>query len=178
MNRIINCNWKVCMEGFLESLHVLATQPQVATMVADSSAQYDVYPNEPHFSRYHALTGIASSMTHNVPTDQEILDSFTASYLPEHRNTDFGKLREGETARMALGRLYLIQLCTAFVPLIAIRIGAFGRRCSFCRLRATDRRRARSSTWVLTRVLRTTMRWARSTKFSSRMQFNFRSCNE
>jgi len=105
LNRIINCNWKVCMEGFLESLHVLATHPQVATMVADSSAQYDVYPNEPHFSRYHALTGIASSMTHNVPTDQEILDSFTASYLPEHRNTDFGKLREGETARMAFGRL-------------------------------------------------------------------------
>ena len=101
----INCNWKVAMDGFLESLHVLATHPQITNMHPDSSSQYDVYPDEPHFSRYHAVLGLPSRMIPNIPEDQEILDAFTASYLPEHRDTEYGKLREGETARLAFGRM-------------------------------------------------------------------------
>ena len=105
LQKIIKCNWKVCMEGFIESLHVLASHPQISAMVPESSCGYDVWPNEPHFSRFHSITGMASTTLREPPSEQEILDAFTGSYLPEHQDTDFGQLREGETARIAFGRL-------------------------------------------------------------------------
>ncbi len=103
--KTINCNWKTCMDGFLESLHVLAVHPQITNMHPDSSSQYDVYPNEPHFNRYHAVLGLPSKMIASNPSGQEILDAFTGSYLPEHSGTEFGKLRDGETPRHAFGRM-------------------------------------------------------------------------
>ena len=59
--REMNCNWKVGMEGFIEGFHVFASHPQMGAMVPESSIQYDVYPDEPHFSRFHSITGMPSS---------------------------------------------------------------------------------------------------------------------
>lgn len=39
----IRCNWKVAMEAFMESYHVIATHPQILSVFADASSQYDVY---------------------------------------------------------------------------------------------------------------------------------------
>lgn len=103
--REMNCNWKVGMEGFIEALHVWASHPQIAQMNPESSCQYDVYADEPHFSRFHALMGLPSHNFRVQPTDQEVVDTFTASYVPEHNGTEFGKLREGETARQAFARI-------------------------------------------------------------------------
>lgn len=103
--REINCNWKVCMEGFIESLHVVASHPQAAAMFPESSCQYDVYPDEPHFSRFHSPFGIASSTFHQAPSQQEVLSSFAATMLPEIVGTEACTLKQGETARQAIVRL-------------------------------------------------------------------------
>ncbi|HEY3654703.1 MAG TPA: aromatic ring-hydroxylating dioxygenase subunit alpha [Steroidobacteraceae bacterium] len=105
LERVINCNWKVCMEAFMESLHVASSHPQMTPTVPESSAQYDVYPNEPHFSRFHTITGMPSSVLHKVPSPQDSVDALTGSYLPEYHKTEFGKIREGESTRLTFGRL-------------------------------------------------------------------------
>src|SRR3546814_9014083 len=64
-----------------------------------------MYPDEPHFSRFHSVVGWASANLDPEPTQQEVLDSYTSVYLPEVFGTDEGELAEGENAREALRRL-------------------------------------------------------------------------
>ncbi|HEY3654694.1 MAG TPA: aromatic ring-hydroxylating dioxygenase subunit alpha [Steroidobacteraceae bacterium] len=103
--REIKCNWKVCQEGFMETHHVNYTHPQLMGITPETSAQHDIYPNEPHFSRAHFITGFASAALRNPRSNQEVLDAFTSSYMTEHHGTEFGKIREGETLRQAFSRL-------------------------------------------------------------------------
>jgi len=105
VEKLINCNWKVCMEGFIESFHVFASHPQIAAMVPESSVQYDIWPDEPHVSRFHAVTGLPSTAMTQVPEEQDVVDAFTSAYLPEIYGTEDGKLRPGETARQAFARV-------------------------------------------------------------------------
>ena len=101
----VNCNWKTCMDAFIETLHVYATHPEAASLTTDTGCQYDVWADEPHFSRFHSITGFASACLDPQPNEQEILDSFTSVYLPETFGTPEGDLGTGETARQAIRRL-------------------------------------------------------------------------
>jgi phenylpropionate dioxygenase-like ring-hydroxylating dioxygenase large terminal subunit len=105
VEKLINCNWKICMEAFIEALHVFASHPQITDMVPESSTQYDVWADQPHFSRFHNTAGLPSSTLRKQPTQQAVVDSFTRAYLPEIHQSEFSKLREGETARQAFARL-------------------------------------------------------------------------
>lgn len=105
VEKLINCNWKVCQDGFIETMHLFSSHPQMASMTPCTSAQYDIYPNEPHFSRFHAISGFPYSAAHREPTDQEVFDSFIGSYVPHARGTDDGTMRDGETARQAFARV-------------------------------------------------------------------------
>lgn len=103
--REINCNWKACLDAFIETLHVYASHPEAAYIIADTDTQYDIYPDEPHFSRFLNLVGDPSPNLEPVPTQQEVLDSYTAIYMPEVYGGPEGVLQEGENARFALARL-------------------------------------------------------------------------
>ena len=46
--KVIECNWKVCQEAFMESYHVIATHPTLLESIGDANSRYDVYGN---FSR-------------------------------------------------------------------------------------------------------------------------------
>lgn len=46
--KIIECNWKVCQEAFMESYHVVATHPTLLESIGDANSRYDVFGN---FSR-------------------------------------------------------------------------------------------------------------------------------
>ena len=41
--KVIDCNWKVAQEAFMESYHVIATHPQILPIIADANSQYDIY---------------------------------------------------------------------------------------------------------------------------------------
>jgi phenylpropionate dioxygenase-like ring-hydroxylating dioxygenase large terminal subunit len=101
----LNCNWKVALDAFIETLHVYATHPQAAALIPDTCTQYDVYADEPHFSRFHTLTGHPSENIFPEPSPQEVLDCYTETYYPEAFGTAEGDLATGENVRQALHRL-------------------------------------------------------------------------
>ena len=71
----IRANWKVCIEAFIESMHIPATHPQLQLMAGEENAQVDVYPGEPHWSRVITPVGVPS--TGLGPVDpQDIVDVF------------------------------------------------------------------------------------------------------
>lgn len=58
--KVFDCNWKIAIEAFLETFHVLAVHPQNLAIAADANAQYDVWENGPHTSRMLQAAGLAS----------------------------------------------------------------------------------------------------------------------
>jgi phenylpropionate dioxygenase-like ring-hydroxylating dioxygenase large terminal subunit len=101
----INCNWKTALDAFIETLHVYATHPEAAPLTPDTDSQYDVYKDEPHFSRFHSIVGSPSPNIDPAPNQQDVLDAYTSVYLPETFGTPEGELKDGENARAALARL-------------------------------------------------------------------------
>jgi phenylpropionate dioxygenase-like ring-hydroxylating dioxygenase large terminal subunit len=59
VGKIMNCNWKLCQEAFMEAFHVITTHPQILTGTGDENSQYDVWGN---FSR--AITPNATPSPH------------------------------------------------------------------------------------------------------------------
>lgn len=104
---IVKCktNWKSAMDAFLETMHVTATHPQAIQFAADTASQYDVWPDEPHFNRFHSMTGFVSDNSLEPMSAQEGFDVFTGMYLPEAFGKPDGELRPGETIREGIARL-------------------------------------------------------------------------
>src|SRR3546814_18338879 len=71
------------MDAFIETLHVTGTHSEAAPLSPDTSTQYDVWRDDPHFSRFHSLVWLPSPTMLAQPTEQETLDAFTSMYLPE-----------------------------------------------------------------------------------------------
>ena len=68
--RVIDCNWKIAQEAFMESYHVIATHPQILPFFADVTAEYDVYG--PHVNRN--LAAFAEPSPHlPAPSDKRTL---------------------------------------------------------------------------------------------------------
>ena len=71
--KVIRCNWKVAQEAFMESYHVIATHPQILSIIADANSQYDVYGQ--HVSRNLAAFGAPSPHLGSGKVDpQQTLD--------------------------------------------------------------------------------------------------------
>src|SRR3546814_16671156 len=78
-------NWKAVMDAFIETLHVTGTHSEAAPLSPDTSTQYDVWRDEPHFSRFHSLVGLPSPNILAQPTEQETLDAFPSMSTEERR---------------------------------------------------------------------------------------------
>lgn len=62
----VNANWKVAIEAFLESYHVVQTHPQALSSVAEHGTQYDVWDDgEAAFSRLITPTAVPSAHAHD-----------------------------------------------------------------------------------------------------------------
>ncbi len=71
------CNWKVALEAFIESYHVIGTHPQILLSLGDANTEYDIYPGEDHWNRMVTATGVASPHLDYEVTEQDIFDGIT-----------------------------------------------------------------------------------------------------
>ena len=95
VGKVIDANWKVALEAFLETWHVLATHPQVLPFVGDANSQYDVSTDRPHTSRLIIPMAVASPFVAESTSEQEILDGMR---MQLGGSTEL-KLPPGKTAR-------------------------------------------------------------------------------
>ncbi len=91
--KVLNCNWKVAQEAFMEAFHVVATHPQLLPSLGDANTQYDVFGN---FCRAITPNGTPSPHIGWTPSEQEIFDAMTDRNLDEEPR---GVVPMGETAR-------------------------------------------------------------------------------
>ena len=73
-------NWKVALEAFIESFHVVATHPSAMAYIGDANAQYDVWPDRRHVTRMIVPRGMHSP--HVGPLTDEMV--FRAGIAPLH----------------------------------------------------------------------------------------------
>jgi phenylpropionate dioxygenase-like ring-hydroxylating dioxygenase large terminal subunit len=72
VTKVIDANWKLVQEAFMESYHVVTTHPQLLPGFGDANSQYDVFGN---VSRTISPRGVASPLIGWAPTEQQQLDS-------------------------------------------------------------------------------------------------------
>ena len=73
--KIMPCNWKVCLEAFIESFHVITTHPQMLLYFGDSNTEYDVYGGSPPFNRMITPQAVSSPHLGDGIAQQDILDA-------------------------------------------------------------------------------------------------------
>jgi len=98
-------NWKVCMEAFIEVLHAFESHTHTRAGGGDVQTQYDIWHDEPNFSRMHTPMGIPSPHFALPPSPQESIDNWVGGFAPELINDPMTKLQPGEAPRDAMQRL-------------------------------------------------------------------------
>ena len=102
----IRCNWKTAIDAFIEGFHSFASHPQYLASSPDDCSQQDVYPDEPHVSRYQAIIGVPSRRMNPQPSPQDVFENICRLVLPEAIGTEEGRLQPGENPRAGLARIY------------------------------------------------------------------------
>lgn len=97
VHKLNRCNWKVALEAFIESFHVVATHPGAMTYLGDAYTQYDVWPDRRHFTRMISPRGLASPHLGREITEEEVFQA-GAGRMTESNP----KLPEGLSAREAM----------------------------------------------------------------------------
>jgi len=109
VGKVVNANWKVVMEAFMESYHAYATHPQLMPFTGDANAAYHVLGD--HVNVNYTPFGTVSPhvQSHELP-EQWIVDEFVKyngrsadNYDPEKDAFNIA-VPEGVSARRALGR--------------------------------------------------------------------------
>lgn len=99
----MDMNWKVGVEAFIESYHVVATHPQIMASTGDANTQYDVDPKE-NFNRMITPMGVSSPHLGDSVSEQQVVDAMTGR---TRLGVDFDGLEvpEGTTARAFMAEL-------------------------------------------------------------------------
>ncbi|MFT4520126.1 MAG: phenylpropionate dioxygenase-like ring-hydroxylating dioxygenase large terminal subunit [Halioglobus sp.] len=102
IEKVIECNWKVAWEAFIESYHTVQTHPQILPYLGDSNSQYDVWGD--NVSRTISPMGVVSPHLDGIAPSQTVNDWL------EHGTwvTDGSKIEvpEGMSAREWLAEYY------------------------------------------------------------------------
>ena len=104
VSKVLRCNWKTCMEAFMESYHVIATHPQILLTLGDANTQYDNFPGSdgmPGWNRMITPGGVASPHLPDASED-EILAAMVGQYGMDATGLT---VPEGMTARQVLGMM-------------------------------------------------------------------------
>ena len=97
VGKVVAMNWKVGVEAFIESFHVLATHPQIMPSTGDTNTQYDVTEAD-HFNRMITAMGTPSPHLGDAVDRDAIVRSMTYS-------NDRPEIPEGMSAREYVGEL-------------------------------------------------------------------------
>ena len=92
-SKIMPANWKVVLDLFLESYHILTTHPQILPFTGDINSQYDIYGRH---NRIISLVAVASPHLKNQKNEQAIAKSLMES---QGANPAAVELPEEMTAR-------------------------------------------------------------------------------
>ena len=91
--KVIDCNWKVALEAFIEAYHTFSVHPQLFATSGDIQTQYDVDATEPHWSRMITPVGISSELAGDRYSENEIATALL------NRPPDTEIVPDGERAR-------------------------------------------------------------------------------
>jgi len=90
----LDCNWKISIEAFIETFHVIGLHPEALPFFGDLNSQYDVWPGRRHISRMINPSGVGSPHLGDSLTPERIVEAAARFGLCEG-----GPLQEGETPR-------------------------------------------------------------------------------
>jgi phenylpropionate dioxygenase-like ring-hydroxylating dioxygenase large terminal subunit len=93
--RTMPANWKVSMEAFMESYHVMPTHPQSVSVSEYAETQYDIYP--PNVSRLATISIAPAAPSTKAMSQQEL-----ANYVAKMTGREPIEVPEGQTFRQAL----------------------------------------------------------------------------
>lgn len=71
--KVMPANWKACIEAFLEAYHSVETHSWSMGFTNDANAQYDIFPDSPHVTRFMHAFGVQSPHVDRELSEQEIL---------------------------------------------------------------------------------------------------------
>ena len=74
VERRVACNWKVAIEAFIETFHVIGVHPANLPFFGDANSQYDVWPERRHYNRMLNASGTPSPHLRGELSDQRIVD--------------------------------------------------------------------------------------------------------
>lgn len=129
VSQVINCNWKLLQEAFIEGYHVAETHFQkdedgwpdpngLAVVSHDTATQYDIWPGVQHIDRLMQCTGVPSQyVAHRVQDEQQVVD-YLLRRIPAAQRPKIGPGERARPAlaefnRKALGALHGIDLSSA-----------------------------------------------------------------
>jgi phenylpropionate dioxygenase-like ring-hydroxylating dioxygenase large terminal subunit len=72
--KVVNANWKLAQEAFMESYHTITTHPELLPSLGDANSQYDAFDN---FSRAISAAAVPSPHITRELSEQEIINSAT-----------------------------------------------------------------------------------------------------
>ena len=97
VRKTLPCNWKVALEAFIESYHVLATHPQGLLTTGDENSVYDTWPGVRHISRSITPAGVPSPRLGDSYDPAKMLDQ-----MQRLEGGESPEIPEGETVRSVI----------------------------------------------------------------------------
>jgi hypothetical protein len=121
VSQVVPCNWKVALEAFAEGYHIPEThyehetdgriKPEgFAAFTADTTIQYDVWPEVRHIDRLILAIGRPSlTVADRVAEEQAVFDAWSKAFSLPSRPLEPGETARGvaaDTARTMFGLLF------------------------------------------------------------------------
>lgn len=97
VQRVVQCNWKVGAEAFMESFHTVATHREIMTFTGDANSQYDTFGD--NVSRSVTPMGVPSPHLDGIPEEKTLKDILDLSGRMAISDSDGQLLPDGATAR-------------------------------------------------------------------------------
>lgn len=97
VQRVVQCNWKVGAEAFMESFHTVETHRQIMTFTGDANSQYDTFGD--NVSRSVTPMGTPSPHLSGISEEDVMKDILELSGRMALSTADGQLLPEGVTAR-------------------------------------------------------------------------------
>ncbi len=103
LRKVMHANWKTCIETFIEAFHLVGIHPQALPFGGETSAQYDVWPDQPHMSRMLQPLGVASDQYKGSLDQQQILAAALKTLMGAE--AEVPQLPDGMSARAFLAQM-------------------------------------------------------------------------